>query len=88
VACCICRGFGASNLCIVSREHNHIVIDGTVTAVHRNRCDVMLENGHAVRTTIAGRMMLHKIRCLPGDVVTVELTPYDASKGRIIFRHR
>jgi translation initiation factor IF-1 len=72
----------------VSREADRITIDGIVTAVHRNRCDVMLENGHAVKTTIAGRMMLHKVRCVVGDTVAVELTPYDITKGRIVYRHK
>ena len=47
---------------------------------------VKLENGHIVLGHISGKMRMHYIRILPGDKVTVELTPYDLTKGRIIFR--
>ncbi len=47
---------------------------------------VKLENGHVVLGHISGRMRMHYIRILPGDKVTVELTPYDLSKARIVFR--
>lgn len=43
---------------------------------------------HEIMAHISGRMRIHHIRILPGDKVTVELTPYDLSKGRIIFRHK
>ncbi|MDN5844241.1 MAG: translation initiation factor IF-1 [Alcaligenaceae bacterium] len=49
---------------------------------------VELENGHVVTAHISGRMRKHYIRILTGDKVTVELTPYDLSKGRIVFRGR
>jgi len=48
---------------------------------------VRLENGHEIRAHLSGRMRMNKISILPGDRVTVEMTPYDLSKGRIIFRH-
>ena len=47
---------------------------------------VKLENGHVVLGHISGKMRMHYIRILPGDKVTVELTPYDLSRGRIVFR--
>jgi len=47
---------------------------------------VELENGHHVLAHISGKMRMHYIRILPGDKVTVELTPYDLTKGRIVFR--
>jgi translation initiation factor IF-1 len=47
---------------------------------------VRLENGHAVLGHISGKMRMHYIRILPGDKVTVELTPYDLTKARIVFR--
>jgi translation initiation factor IF-1 len=47
---------------------------------------VRLENGHSVLGHISGKMRMHYIRILPGDKVTVELTPYDLTRGRIIFR--
>ncbi len=47
---------------------------------------VKLENGHLILGHISGKMRMHYIRILPGDKVTVELTPYDLTRGRIIFR--
>ena len=47
---------------------------------------VKLENGHVVLGYISGKMRMHYIRILPGDKVTVELTPYDLSRARIVFR--
>lgn len=47
---------------------------------------VKLENGYVVLGHISGKMRMHYIRILPGDKVTVELTPYDLTKGRITFR--
>ena len=47
---------------------------------------VELDNGHVVLAHISGRMRKHYIRILTGDRVTVELTPYDLTKGRIVFR--
>lgn len=47
---------------------------------------VKLENGHHVLGHISGKMRMHYIRILPGDKVTVQLTPYDLTKGRIVFR--
>ncbi|HSE29599.1 MAG TPA: translation initiation factor IF-1 [Candidatus Saccharimonadales bacterium] len=49
---------------------------------------VELENGHKIEGHIAGKMRKHYIRLVPGDKVEVELTPYDLTKGRIIFRLR
>jgi len=47
---------------------------------------VVLENGHKVLAHVSGRMRMHFIRILPGDKVTVELSPYDLTKGRIVYR--
>ncbi|WP_028536850.1 translation initiation factor IF-1 [Paludibacterium yongneupense] len=47
---------------------------------------VQLENGHVVLGHISGKMRMHYIRILPGDKVTVELTPYDLTRARIVFR--
>lgn len=48
---------------------------------------VELENGHQIIAHVAGRMRKHYIRIVPGDTVTVELTPYDLDKGRITYRN-
>jgi translation initiation factor IF-1 len=47
---------------------------------------VELENGHRILAHISGKMMMHFIKILPGDKVTVELSPYDLSRGRITYR--
>ncbi|MDD5039827.1 MAG: translation initiation factor IF-1 [Patescibacteria group bacterium] len=47
---------------------------------------VRLENDHFVLAHLSGKMRIHHIRILPGDTVTIEMTPYDLSKGRIIYR--
>ncbi|HBG31140.1 translation initiation factor IF-1 [Candidatus Macondimonas diazotrophica] len=49
---------------------------------------VQLDNGHVVTAHISGKMRKHYIRILTGDTVTVQLTPYDLTKGRIVFRGR
>lgn len=47
---------------------------------------VELENGHGVLAHVSGKMRMHYIRILPGDKVTIEISPYDLSKGRIVYR--
>ena len=49
---------------------------------------VELENGHKVLAHISGKMRMHFIKIIPGDKVTVELSPYDLTRGRIIFREK
>ncbi len=49
---------------------------------------VELENGHEIIAYVSGKIRMHYIRILPGDRVTVELSPYDLSRGRITFRHK
>lgn len=49
---------------------------------------VELENGHRILAHISGKMRLHFIRILPGDRVTVELSPYDLTRGRIVYRYK
>lgn len=48
---------------------------------------VELENGHKVLAHVSGKMRMNFIRILPGDVVTVEMSPYDLNRGRIVLRH-
>jgi translation initiation factor IF-1 len=48
---------------------------------------VELENGHRVLAHVSGKMRMNFIRILPGDVVTVEMSPYDLTRGRIVLRH-
>jgi translation initiation factor IF-1 len=64
-----------------------IQMEGTVTETLPNTMfRVELENGHNVIAHISGKMRKHYIRIMTGDSVTVELTPYDLEKGRIIYR--
>jgi translation initiation factor IF-1 len=66
-----------------------IEMEGTVVDTLPNTMfRVELENGHIVTAHISGKMRKHYIRILTGDRVTVELTPYDLSKGRITYRQR
>ncbi|MBI3322982.1 MAG: translation initiation factor IF-1 [Candidatus Omnitrophica bacterium] len=66
-----------------------IQIEGTVVESLPNaRFRVELENGHRILAHVAGKMRMHFIRILPGDKVTVELSPYDLTRGRITFRNR
>jgi len=70
-------------------KEEHIEMEGTVTETLPNTMfRVELENGHIVTAHISGKMRKHYIRILRGDKVTVELTPYDLSKGRITYRAR
>ncbi len=66
-----------------------IQIEATVIETLPNAMfKVELENGHQVLAHISGRMRKHFIRILPGDRVTVELSPYDLNRGRIIYRYK
>ncbi len=62
---------------------------GTVTESLPNATfRVELENGHKILAHISGKMRMHFIRILPGDKVTIEMSPYDLTKGRIIYRNK
>ena len=70
-------------------KEESIEMEGTVVETLPNTMfRVELENGHIVNAHISGKMRKHYIRILTGDKVTVQLTPYDLSKGRIIFRNK
>ena len=65
-----------------------IEMEGVVSEVLPDtRFRVTLDNGHPIIAYIAGKMRKHRIRILAGDKVSIELTPYDLTKGRITFRH-
>ncbi len=70
-------------------KEEQIEMDGTVIdALPNTMFKVELENGHVVTAHISGKMRKHYIRILAGDKVTVQLTPYDLTKGRITYRSR
>ena len=58
-----------------------------VEALSNARLRIELENGHKIVAHISGKMRMHYIKLLPGDKVRLEISPYDLSKGRIIFRY-
>ena len=66
-----------------------IQVEGTVTETLPNAMfRVELDNGHQVLAHISGKMRMHYIRILPGDRVLVELSPYDLTRGRVVYRYR
>ena len=65
-------------------EQDGSIIEALSNAMFR----VELENGHTVLAHVSGKIRMHFIRILPGDKVTIELSPYDLSKGRIIWRDK
>jgi translation initiation factor IF-1 len=66
-----------------------IELEGTVLETLPNALfKVELENGHVVLAHISGKMRMHYIRIIPGDRVTLEMTPYDLTKARITYRHK
>ncbi|MFY9422961.1 MAG: translation initiation factor IF-1 [Bacilli bacterium] len=66
-----------------------IEVRGTVTEVLPNTMfKVTLENGHQILAHVSGKIRLNYITILPGDRVTVELSPYDLTRGRITYRHK
>jgi translation initiation factor IF-1 len=66
-----------------------IEVEGTVLETLPNAMfKVELENGHNVLAHVSGKIRMHFIRILPGDKVTVELSPYDLTRGRITYRYK
>lgn len=65
-------------------EQDGKIIEALSNAMFR----VELENGHEIIAHISGKMRMHYIKILPGDKIRVEMSPYDLSKGRIVFRYK
>ena len=65
-------------------KQDGVVVDALPNAQFRIR----LENGHEILGLLSGKMRMHFIRILPGDRVAIELSPYDLSKGRIVYRYK
>ena len=71
------------------KKEGAIEIEGTVIESLPNAMfRVELENGHKVLAHISGKMRMHYIRILPGDKVLVELSPYDLTRGRVVYRYK
>ena len=70
-------------------KEDAIVLEGTVLEPLPNAMfRVELDNGHNVLAHISGKMRMHYIRILPGDRVLVELSPYDLTRGRVVYRYK
>jgi translation initiation factor IF-1 len=66
-----------------------LVVEGTIMEQLPNAMfRVELENGHQILAHISGKMRMHYIRILPGDKVSVEISPYDLKRGRIVYREK
>ena len=65
-------------------ERDGTIIEALSNAMFR----VELQNGHEVIAHISGKMRMHYIKILPGDKVRIEMSPYDLTKGRIVFRYK
>lgn len=70
----------------MAKEEPFLAQGKVMQALANTQFRVKLDNGHEIIAHIAGRMRKHFIRILPGDVVTVAISPYDLNKGRITFR--
>ena len=70
-------------------KENLIKQDGTIEEALSNAMfRVKLENGHLLLATISGKMRMNYIRILPGDKVSIEMSPYDLTRGRIVYRYK
>ena len=67
-----------------SIEQDGTIIEALSNAMFR----VELDNGHVITANISGKMRMHYIKILPGDKVRMEMSPYDLTKGRIVFRYK
>ena len=74
---------------IMAKKEGALEMEGSVVEALPNAMfRVELTNGHRVLATISGKMRQHYIRILPSDRVVVELSPYDLTRGRIVYRHK
>lgn len=74
---------------MIMPKEESIQVEGTVVETLPNAMfRVELENGHRVLAHVSGKMRMHFIKILPGDKVTVELSPYDLTRGRITYRSK
>ena len=77
----------APKICMAKQaliKQDGIILEALSNAMFK----VKLENGHEILATISGKMRMNYIRILPGDKVGVEMSPYDLTRGRIIFRYK
>ena len=72
---------------LLSKE-DAIQMEGVVEEISSNAFKVKLTNGMDIPATLAGKLRIHHIRILPGDKVKVEISPYDLTNGRIVYRNK
>ena len=72
----------------MAKQSAIVLVGVIVEALSYAMFRVELENGHEITAHISGKMRMHYIKILPGDKVRVEMSPYDLSKGRIVFRYK
>lgn len=73
----------------MTKKNEHIEMDGEITqASGYENFRVSLDNGMEVLATPSGKVRLHHIKLMPGDKVRVEMSPYDLTRGRIVYRYR
>ncbi|WP_330463539.1 translation initiation factor IF-1 [Metamycoplasma gateae] len=71
------------------KKEEVIKMTGKVTKMHSTKnYDVLLENDQEIKAYISGKMSLHNIKLIPGDLVDVEISPFNLTLGRIVFRHK
>ena len=73
----------------IAGKEDKIEYEGEVVEAFRNGMyKIKLDNGHETLGYTAGKMRRYRIKILPGDRINIELSPYDLSRGRIVYRHR
>ena len=73
----------------IAGKEDKIELEGEVVVAFRNGMyKIKLDNGHETLGYTAGKMRRYRIKILPGDRINIELSPYDLSRGRIVYRHR
>ena len=81
------QGTGWKQKGVLMSKNDVVVVEGTVKEPLPNAMfRVELDNGHKILAHISGKMRMHYIKIVPGDRVTVEISPYDPGRGRITFR--
>ena len=74
---------------MASKKTDHVAVEGTVNkSLPNSTFRVTLKNGHEVIAHASGKIRMHSIKILQGDTVTVELSPYDLTRGRIVYLHK
>jgi translation initiation factor IF-1 len=82
-------GIDFKGVTTIAGKEDKIELEGEVVEAFRNGMyKIKLDNGHETLGYTAGKMRRYRIKILPGDRINIELSPYDLSRGRIVYRHR